>query len=53
MFLFSYRGVAFVLLLIALCSYLLISGHYGMAQPWINAVMLVLIALLFIRTWLG
>ncbi|HEY6300456.1 MAG TPA: hypothetical protein VIW95_12530 [Candidatus Binatus sp.] len=53
MFLFSYRGVVLVLVLLAFYSYLTISGRYSAVEPWINGVLLVLISLLFVRTWLG
>ncbi len=53
MFLFSYRGVVLVLVLFTFYSYLTISGHYSAVEPWINGVMLVFMALLFVRTWFG
>jgi hypothetical protein len=53
MFLFSYRGVVFVLVLFAFYSYLTTTGHYSAAEPWINGAMLVLISLMFVRTWFG
>jgi len=52
MFLWSYRDVAVVLILCALYTYLLISGHYAAAKPWIDAVLLALIAFVLIRIWL-
>jgi hypothetical protein len=52
MFLWSYRGVVYVLLLFALYSYLIVSGNYSAAEPWINGTLLALIAFLFVRIWL-
>jgi hypothetical protein len=52
MFLWSYRGVVYVLLLFALYSYLIVSGHDRAAAPWINGALVVLIAFLFVRIWL-
>jgi hypothetical protein len=52
MFLWSYRGVVYVLLLFALYSYLIVTGHDRAAEPWINGALLALIAFLFVRIWL-
>ena len=52
MFLWSYRGVAYVLLLFALYSYLIVSGQDRAAEPWINGALLTLIAFLSVRIWL-
>ena len=52
MFLFSYRGAVFALLVIALFLYLLITIRYAAAQPWIDGAMIALIAFLFVRIWL-
>ena len=52
MFVRSYLGVAAVLILCTLYTYLLVSGHYDVAKPWINGVLVVLIAFVFIRIWL-
>ena len=53
MFLYNYRGVVLVLVLVAFYSYLTISGHFTAVEPWINGVMLTFMALLFVRTWFG
>jgi hypothetical protein len=53
MFLFSWRGVLFVLVLCTLYSYLLITGSYDRVTPWIDGSILVVIGYLFIRSWLG
>jgi hypothetical protein len=52
MFIRSYRGVVLALLFIVLYSYLIISGHFSAAEPWINGALLALIAFLFVRIWL-
>ena len=52
MFLWSYRGVVIALVLVALFSYLTISGHYGAAKPWIDGALFVLMAFLFVQIWL-
>lgn len=52
MFLWSYRQVLLVLLLFALYSYLIISGQFRAAEPWINGALVALIAFLFVRIWL-
>ena len=53
MFLYNYRGVVLVLILIAFYSYLTIGGHFSAVEPWINGVMLAFMALLLVRTWFG
>jgi hypothetical protein len=45
-------GVAAVLILCTLCTYLLVSGHYDGAKPWIEGVLVALVAFVFIRIWL-
>jgi hypothetical protein len=52
MFVWSYRGVVFALLFIALGMYLLISGHSAAAKPWIDGVLIALAAFLLVRIWL-
>ena len=52
MFVRSYLGVAAVLILCTLFTYLLVSGHYDSATAWIDGVLVVLVAFIFIRIWL-
>jgi len=51
MFLWSYRGVVIALVLITLFSYLTISGHDAVVEPWINGALFALMAFLFVRIW--
>jgi predicted Co/Zn/Cd cation transporter (cation efflux family) len=52
MFLRSYFGVVTALLLIALGTYLLVSGHYAAVNPWIDGVLIALVGFVFVRIWL-
>ena len=52
MFVRGYLGVAAVLILCTLYTYLLLSGHYDAAKPWIDGALIALAAILFIRIWL-
>jgi len=52
MFVRSYFGVVVALVLCTLFTYLLVSGHYAAATPWIDGVLVALAAFLFIRIWL-
>jgi predicted Co/Zn/Cd cation transporter (cation efflux family) len=53
MFVWSYRGVVIALLVIGLALFLLASGHYAAAKPWIDGVLIVLVTLMLVRMWFG
>jgi len=52
MFVRSYLGVLVALILCTICTYLLVSGHYDHAKPWIDGVLVALVAFVFIRIWM-
>lgn len=53
MFLWSWRGVVGALILFAFFGYLMITNRFDAAEPWIDGTALIVIAYLFLRTWLG
>ena len=53
MFLRSWRGVVLAVTLFALFGYLMITNRYEAAEPWVDATLFVVIAYLFMRSWLG
>jgi hypothetical protein len=52
MFVRSYRGVIAALVICALFLNLLVSGHSDAARPWIDGVLIAVIAFVFVRIWL-
>jgi hypothetical protein len=52
MFVRSYRGVVAALVICALFLNLLAGGHSTAAGPWIDGVLIALIAIVFVRIWL-
>ena len=53
MFVRNYRGVVAALVICALFVNLLASGHSSAAGPWIDGVLIALIAFVFVRIWLS
>jgi len=51
MFLFRLRGVVFALVLFMLFAYLIISGRYEAARPWVDGTIFVVIGYIFVRMW--
>ena len=52
MFVRSYSGVIAALVICALFLNLLASAHSSAAGPWIDGVLIALIAFVFVRIWL-